>query len=310
MLAPGERINVRSETVKLPEIKEKSVTVGGGNKSYGSILNGLKGIKEEYDASLRERARAYARESGEAETFETDEALTARATGETSASYDPKRAKAAARRDEKVEDAERERAGLSAGYLSALRAVKEREERALSAHAEKMSSHGLSHSSAAALKEEAIRAEGTRDYAAAGSLYGEKLSAVESKIRRAERAYDEAMKEYEISYAIDLEKKIARYKSQRDKLLAAYASSAEKAEADRLEAYLKEDAELNAAYEDVNGDYTGEKKTNYDRRYDYVIAEIADFTDEKKKDFLEENREELRAYLGLYYDKLARTIGG
>lgn len=309
MLAPGEKINIRSETVKLPEVKESRVT-SGGNKSYGSILSGLKGIKEEYDASLRERAKAYARENGETQTFETDEEVTARATGETTASYDAKWRKAALKRDEKIEDAERDRAGLSGRYLSAVRAVKEKEERSLSANAEKMSKGGLSHSSTATLKEEAIRADSARAYDAAGSLYGEKLSAIDNKIRRAETAYDEAMREYEISYAIDLEKKIAKYKSQRDKLLAAYESSAEKAEADRAEAYLKEDAELNAAYEDLNGDYTGEKKTNYERRYDYVIGELADFTEEKKKDFLSKNSEELRAYLGLYYDKLARRIGG
>ncbi|GEM_PF-2653306 len=310
MLAPGERISIRSETVKLPDVKESTFTVSGGNKSYGSILNGLKGIKEEYDASLRERAKAYARENVGAETFETDEELTARATGETTSSYASKRNKAALKRDEKIEDAERDRAGLSAGYLSAVRAVKEKEESALAAHAERMSQKGLSHSSTAGLKEESIRLNAERAYGEAGSLYGEKLSAIDNKIRRAETAYDEAMREYEISYAIDLEKKIAKYKSQRDKLLAAYKSSAEKAEADRAEAYLKEDAELNAAYEDVNGDYTGEKKVNYDRRYDYVIGELADFTEEKKKDFLAKNREELRAYLGLYYDKFARTIGG
>jgi len=277
-------------------------------RNYAGILTGLKEIKDKYDASVREKAAEYGASSVESKDFDTDEAIYARAKRESDSSYDVKVNKATAKRNNAVKDAETSAATLRESYFDTLHNIGVSGKKSEAAHAEKMAKQGMSHSSVNELESERLRDESLRSARALNTSYAAKMNALDEKIARAESAYSDALRSYEISYAIDLENRLAKYKTQRDKLLAEYNASADKQRADSEKAYLEENEALNAAYEKANGDYAGDKKKNYQERYDYVKSAADKMTAAEKKSFLSEYGGALQEYLGLYYDKLLKEI--
>ena len=292
-----------------PYDKEVMPNVSAG-KGYGNILKGLQKIKDKYDASVAEKAREYGRSGITEKTFENDDEILSRATAETESKYSPKRVKKAALLNDTAEDVGREKASLGSQYEERLYKIRAQGNKNLMSHAEKMSRSGLSNSSIAGLKKEAIENDVDHTIMIEDQKYAGRINALNDKIRRARSSYEDAMRDYEISYAIELEKKVDKYTKERDRLIASYESSVDKESAKKEKEYLKEYEELNAAFEAENGDYAGDKKDNYRERYDYVLGEMANMTNKQKQNFVSIYGESLEGYLGLYYQNLLSSIGG
>ena len=273
---------------------------------YGSIIKGLQTIKEKYDSSLREKAKSYGRSGVEEKTFDTDDDLYARATSELDSKYTPKRTKVEEAFGTATESAKKEKAGLGSSYAGEVRSIRLKEDRQLASQAERAARRGVSDSSIARLEKAEIAANAENAVTAAGKYYADRVNALNDKIRRTKETYDDAMRGYEISYAIELEKKMEKYRAQRDKLLTEYERSVSKDEEKRIGEYLKEEGALNAAYERANGDYAGEKRANYNERYEYLQGELDKMTATERKGFLKAYDSILQDYLGLYYAKLQK----
>jgi len=273
-------------------------------KDYDGIIKGLKSIKNKYDSSLRERAKAYAGEGIEERTFDTDDDLMTRATKELDSKYTPKRTKTESSYLGTIASADRERSTLGDTYAESVGSIRDKERRRLASQAETAARRGMTDSSVARLQAEEISADAERAVTAAGKYYTDRVSALDDKIRRAKQSYDDAMRGYEISYAIELEKKMEKYRAQRDKLLSEYEKSVSEEEEKRIEEYLREDAAMNAAFEAENGDYAGEKLENYRERYEYVQSALEEMSPTERRGFLKAYDSILQDYLGLYYRKL------
>ena len=166
----------------------------------------------------------------------------------------------------------------------------------------------MSHSSVADLS----RREALSSYHAASrelnDQYDRKVQIIDRKMDRLNAEYKEALRSYEISYAIELEKKLADLTAKRDRLVDSYERTHDSKVKKAYNSYIKEEERAQNEYELSHGDYFGEKKENYLERYDYLVGELKGKKKSAVTSFLNENASELKSYLGVYYDAFVKEV--
>lgn len=291
----------------------KIVDLGIGNVDRADVivndkvLKGLKEVANEYEKDLRARARAYA-EQAVTGHFDTDEELLSEARSALDALYGEKRQKAEDRLIKQGDSLEDDRFVLTNDRTRALARVAAEYEGKQDRLAEKMSKHGLTHSSVAPLAEESLLNEEARAVDDVNYRYDKRIAAVDAKITRLNESYEQALKNYELSYAVQLEKDLARLKSKRDRLADEYEKQHASEKRQAYYAYLDEQNQKDLEYEEQEGDYTGLKKENYQARYDYLLSALQGKNKPRIRRFLSETEPELREYLGLYYDRFVKEV--
>ena len=71
---------------------------------------------------------------------------------------------------------------------------------------------------------------------------------------------------------------------------------------------MEDEKQRDLEYEEREGDYTGLKKENYLARYDYLLSALKDKKPDRIRRFLKETEDDLREYLGLYYERFVKEV--
>ena len=275
---------------------------------YDDVLKGLKNIANEYDKDLRARARAYAESEVTGETFDTDEELYLEAKNSLDALYGEKKAKSTRSYQSKTADLTASLSELENDRTRALVRTSEKYDDRADRLAEKVQKNGLTHSTVAPLAEAELADRRDRELEDLNYAYDKKIQAVDGKISRLNASYAEALKNYELTYAVQLEKELSRLQSKRDRLEKEYLKEHADDKQRAYDAYLTQEKRANRKYEESEGDYTGAKKDNYLKRYDYLAEQLEGKTKKSVKHFIKMNDAALREYLGLYYDRFVEEV--
>ena len=291
--------------------KAPNVSIGNVDRSNvivnDKVLKGLSEVANEYEKDLRARARQYAEETV-AGHFDSDEELLSQAQASLDALYGEKRQKAEDKLVKQGDSLEADRFRLANDRARALARVAEEYEGKQDRMAEKLSKHGLNHSSIAPLAASDLRAKEAWATDDVNYRYDKRIAAVDAKITHLTETYEQALKNYELSYAVQLEKDLARLKSKRDRLADEYEKEHASEKRQAYYAYLDEQNKKDLEYEEREGDYAGLKKENYQARYDYLLSALQGKNKPRIQRFLSEAEPELREYLGLYYDRFVKEV--
>ena len=271
------------------------------------IMDGLKGISKKYTDELKRQANEYASEAVKGE-FASDDEIYEKAKESLTSLYGEKKSKAASEREQNVAELTQKKQKQTEEGKSAISALDDKYARSTDNLIEKMSRHGLLHSSIMDLSLEKQQQSKQSETLALEKELQSKVGVIDQKISRLNASYEEALKNYEISYAIELEDKIAKLKTQRDRAVSAFEKTNASERKQAYDAFLEEDAARNREYEARTGDYTGAKQENYQERYDYVIDALAGKDKSAVSRFLKENEKALKNYLGLYYEKFVKEV--
>lgn len=271
------------------------------------VMKDLNKISQKYTDDLKRRASEYADQTVSG-SFDSDEDITSKVTEDLNAVYGEKKSKLASKTENALTDLKEkkesydESASLKRDKL--LNRYQSNWQKAL----ESLTKKGMTHSSTALLSKEKIAADYAAEAAAAERAYNRKIQTIDQKIAKWKSDYENALKNYEITYAIELEEKVDRLKEKRDRLVENYNNSHSRERAQAYNDYLAGEQERNAAYEEAEGDYTDLKKENYRERYDYLIDALTGKSKTRIARFLKQNGEELKEYLGLYYDDFVKEV--
>ncbi|HCU56592.1 MAG TPA: hypothetical protein DIC18_04615 [Clostridiales bacterium] len=271
------------------------------------ILSDLKDISDKYAADLNKRANDYADKvvSGE---FVSDEELLGQAKQSLDSIYGEKTKKLRSSTEEKTEALDLQKNEAAGDYANRQSALRERYEKAWDNNLESLSKKGMSHSSTAALTKDLLQSDYAADAAENERKYTEKVDGLERKIQKYNAAYEDALRNYEITYAIELEDKVAKLKKQRDQMVESYNKSHQSERQAAFDQYKDEELSRNKKYEEETGDYSGGKKQNYQERYEYLLSALDGKNKGRIDRFLEKYKNELKEYLGLYYDSFLEEV--
>ena len=306
----GNMIIGNTKKKEIIETKIPAITVtADANKVIRStdVIEHLKGIAKKYTDDLDERAKAYAsvKVGG---NFDSDEDILSAARESVDATFAAKKGKATSQMTASRDTLTGKKDALTSDREYARRHIDDRYDRRQGRLSEKLSKGGLGTSSIADLAHEDLEEERSRAIEENNARYDRKVAETDAKIARLTASYESAMKNYEITYAIELEKEIARQKKKRDQLITTYESEHAGDRSAAYDEYIREDERRNAEYESAQGDYTGAKKENYLERYDYLLGEIKGKDPTSVKRFLERNESTLKTFLGLYYDRFVKEV--
>ena len=271
------------------------------------LFDNLKGIAQKYDREVRSRAKQYAEDAVTPEKV-SDEELLAEAKQSLDNLYGQKRATAAENYQSKTDLLNEDKTGLEGDRARALGRVEETYDQKADKLAESIAKQGISHSSIAALAGEELQNERAKEKEDVNYLYDKRLNAVNGKIERLTDSYNVALQNYEIAYALELEKELAKLKTKRDRMESEYIKEHADDKEKAYYAYLEEEKQNNRAYEESEGDYTGAKKENFEERYDYLLDALNGKNKKSVQKFVKENEDALRSYLGLYYDRFVKEV--
>lgn len=271
------------------------------------VISGLKSIADRYNRELDQRANAYADEQVKG-TFDSDEELLRQAKESLDELYGDKKGKKTADYLQKSGELEDKKDSLSVDRALALDRVGTRYDSKRGVLAEDLSKRGLSHSSIADLAKEDLDEKRSEELARVNYSYDKKVDAVNAKIDRLKSSYETALENYEIAYALQLEKEIARLQKKRDKLEDEYAKEHKSERSVKYKEYLAKDLEENQAYENRTGDYMGAKRENYKERYNYLVDQLKDKNASSVARFISRYENTLRDYLGLYYEDFVKEV--
>ena len=272
------------------------------------VISNLKSIAERYDDELKKKAKAYAEESVPQSEFDSDEEILSKAKESLDEIYGEKRTTATEKMQRNLAELTSEKSGYETERSRSLRKVGDSYERKEGKLAEKLSKEGITHSSIAGLAKDALGKERSQEQDRVNALYDSRIANVDSKLERLSRSHEDALRNYEITYAVQLEKEIASLKAKRDRLESEYAKEHSDDRDKAYDHYLINDRKENAEYEAREGDYTGAKKENYSERYDYLVGELKGKSKKSIQNFISSNEYTLREYLGLYYDKFVKEV--
>lgn len=271
------------------------------------VLSGLRSIADRYNQDLDQRANAYADEQVKG-TFDSDEELLRKAKESLEEIYGEKKGQKTGDYIQKSGDLAEKKDALSVDRALALDKVGEKYDAKRGTLAEDLSKKGLSHSSIANLAKEDLDVKRGEELAQVNYSYDKKVQAVDAKIDRLKSSYETALENYEISYALQLEKEIARLQKKRDKMEDEYAKEHRSERDAAYDEYLEKDRVENKAYEDRTGDYTGAKRENYKERYNYLVDQLKDKNAKSVAKFISQYENTLRDYLGLYYEDFVKEV--
>ena len=271
------------------------------------IFDNLKGISKKYTDELDRQAKEYAESAVKGE-FASDEEIYEKAKESLDYLYGEKKSKTTAQKEQSVADLTQQKQSKTAEKKNALSELDDKYARSTDRLIEKMSRNGLLHSS---ILENSLEEQTRSKSAEAQALeqgYKNKINAIDQKISRLNASYEDALKNYEISYALELEDKIGKLKTQRDKAVSAFEKTNASEKEQAYDAFLQEEEARNRAYEESMGDYTDSKRQNYQERYDYVVGALAGKDKTAVSRFIKENEKKLKEYLGLYYEKFVEEV--
>lgn len=297
------------DKILLPELPSSVNMTADPSKVIlqNEILSNLESIAKKYEKGVKQRAKAYAEDTVKG-VFESDEELMKQAEESLGELYDDKKRKATDRFLKNDEELRVKQEDLQNDRTQALDRIAQDYDAKESRLAENLSRRGIAHSSIADLSNAGLSAERAEMQESTNALYDKRLGAVEEKIKLVTATYENALKNYEISYALELEKQLNTLIKKRDKMQSEYvkqhADDKEKAYYD----YINDDKQRNRVYEESEGDYFGAKKENYQERYDYLIEALAGKNKGSIQNFIKQNESDLRAYLGLYYDRFVKEV--
>ena len=279
---------------------------GGSSKGASikdeSVISGLEEIQDKYQTSVKEKAKAYADRVVRGE-FDSDDELYDKAEESLKGTYDAKRDALTREYESKVSDLNYDKDGYGADREKSKEKVKSAYQKAWYDNLDDLSRRGLSHSTIADLTSEEVK-EGYRSaIRETDEAYDRKVQAIERKIQKADEAYNTALKNYEISYAIKLEDKLNRLKAERDRAVDKYEKEHQDDKQKAYDRYLINRSTQDKLYEDEYGDYLSEKKANYEERYNYLLSELQGKDKDEIASFIKRNEKTLRGSLGLYYDR-------
>ena len=271
------------------------------------IFENLGKISQKYNDSMTAKANEYAdgRIKG---NFESDEELLAQAKESLDDLYGSKKEKLATKTAAQKDELGEKMIGYESDRDRAKEKVDARYKTAWGNQKEDLARKGISHSSIAELSGEKMREDYRKDVRAVDLSYDKKAKAIEEKIDKLTRAYDDAMKNYEISYAIELENRLGKLKSQRDKLEDQYYKEKQTEREKAYTEYIVKESSADREYESKYGDYREEKKANMRERYDYLKEALKDKSSDEISKFLADHGAEVKHYLGLYYDQFVREV--
>ena len=271
------------------------------------VMDGLYGIAEEYDAAVKARAKAYA-DAEYRYDGASDESLYDEAKSYVDGVYAGKADSLTSSRDEKTRELTAKKESVGADRAAALRDLGKKYARAESSLLETLSRNGMMHSSVSELSREGLRSERAADLRETNATYDRKVEALDRKIEQTDASYRSALKNYEINYAIRLENRLNRLKSERDRAASDYDKEHAEDRAKAYDRYLFAEETANKQYEREHADYKGDKRQNYQARYDYLVGALTGYGKDAVSLFLSDNEEALRQYLGLYYDRFVREV--
>lgn len=272
-----------------------------------AIFRNLDSITKKYADSLSEKANAYADSIANGE-FDSDDELLDKAKESLDELYNSKKEKIRNKTETSVDSLEEEIGDYQNDRARAQNKLTSRYEKAAEREKEDFAKKGISHSSIANLSAKALSSDYQRASKELDAGYDRKVQAIEAKINKLNAAYTDAMKNYEISYAIELEDKLDSLKKKRDQLVKTYEKEHQSDRKEAYDLYLAEEAKRNRDYEIANGDYLDEKKENYQERYDYLVGALAGEKASLVKQFVKDNEDKLKEYLGLYYDRFKEEV--
>ena len=272
------------------------------------LISGLKSIADRYSTELRKQANAYADLQVGDSSADSDEALLQRAKETLDEIYGAKRDKKTNAFSDSSDALNEQKRTLGVDRALALEKVGDRYRVKEDTLSENMSKRGLTHSSVDPLAREALGEERNKELARVNYTYDKRIDTVDRKIERLTSSYEDALKNYEISYAIGLEKEIARLKSKRDRLADEYAKEHADDRQKAYDEYMTKERKANADFEEMQGDYTGLKKDNYTERYNYLVGELKGKSAKSVQNFINNYEYVLKEYLGLYYDAFVKEV--
>ena len=271
------------------------------------ILSGLEEIETRYHDAVKQKATAYADRLFQGE-FDSDEELYDKAEESLKKIYGGKAETLAAERDAKVSDLELSKEGYGDDLGKTKSKIRQTYQAAWRDNLDDLSRKGLSHSSVADLTEKEITSGYRAAMGEADAAYRQKVAAIDKKIEKAQTAYESALKNYEISYAIKLEDKLNRLKEERDRAVEKYNEEHKSEKEKAYDRYLLNRSTQDQLYEKEYGDYLSEKKANYQERYDYLLGELKGKSKSAVTAFIKRNESALRNALGLYYDRFVEEV--
>ena len=271
------------------------------------VISGLKSIASRYTSDLKKQARAYAEEKV-ASALDGDTDFYSQAKDSLDEIYGAKREKATSDYAERSKELSQQKGEIGNRRASAIWRVSDRYDVKEGKLAEKLSKNGLNHSTIADLAKADLKEKRAREIARVGEIYDKRVEALDNKIDRLTSSYELALKNYEIAYAVQLERDIAKLQSKRDKMEEEYKKEHADDKDKAIAEYLENDRKENAEFEDCEGDYTGAKKENYTERYNYLVEQLSGKTAKSVANFIKNNEATLKEYLGLYYDDFVKEV--
>ena len=282
---------------------------GNGRNKINStqVLEGLTDIAREYEEAVQAKAKEYA-DGKYSLDADSDEELREKAKEATEEIYRGKKESFADTRDAKTAALTAQKGEVGADRAAALRNLKKSYGKAESGLLESLSRQGLMRSSIGDLSRESLLAEQREAVQRTEERFDKKVAILDRKIEQANAAYESALKNYEIDYAIRMENKLARLQNERDRAVQAYEREHSEEKEKAYNAYLFQTEAENQRYEKEHADYTGDKKANYQARYKYLVDTLSAYDKTAVADFLSQNEAILQKYLGLYYDRFVKEV--
>ena len=271
------------------------------------IITNLKSIAKKYDDEVNAQANAYAEKVTKG-SFDSDEDLYQAAKESLDETYGQKKQKATERMQTSSDELSDKRLSLESDRTRALSRLAKQYDQKQDRLVEKLTKRGLASSSIATLAREEAATERAQAEAETDALYNKRIQTVDRKIEALTASYNAALKNFEVSYAMDLQDKIDRLKGKRDKLQSDYEKTRASDKKQAYNAYIEQQEQTNREYEQKEGDYSGAKKQNYEERYTYLLEELQGKNKKSVQKFILENDALLRSYLGLYYDRFVKEV--
>ncbi len=200
---------------------------------------------------------------------------------------------------------------LSAGKLGAdkEKALNESYYYKQKALAEQIARGGLSYSSISELSGESLNRSKEEGLQSIRSKIAEDTEKLERQIESMQREYEIALEGYEIARAADIKKMTAELKKQAQKQSDEAEIINAQIEKEK-QAYLAGFYDMLAQKENEDaqkGYYEGAKKDNYEARYELAKEFYSSLHKETASALISQNNE-LKAKLGIYYDKLLKVL--
>ena len=252
-------------------------------------------------------------------TVATDEELDDRAKSSLLGDYNDKKNKINSETNEKLENLGVKLSETKQKEQSELNDLKKKIEEAFSDVKSNAIKRGTTRSSIFQNSLNEVNENGQQSEDEAIKKYRTAVDSIDAQIENLKETRENALNNLDVKYASDVKEKLADLTKERDAIVKKYeeynnkiiekqnryALEREKA----INDYLKEKQEqdkLTEEYEKENG-YTGDKKDNYEQRYNIAFDYYNSLSSDIALDALNASPS-MKYYLGIYYDKLKDVL--